>query len=114
MVKNKNNSDVKINNLSCYNNPKTNRKCKNGEFLPYIEIGSNDYYNNEDIEHLNSNQDNLNNIEYPDDLFKTNKNNVFECYVAEYDPPDIKIIINPDYLKEIAKILKILLFEISF
>lgn len=107
MVKNTNKSKVKIDDLCCYRNPKTKKKCSNNENFPRIDIKANVHYNNEDIEHSDNNNDNLNNIEYCDNSIKTSKAQLFESYVAEYEPPDIRIIMNTEYLKEIVKELKI-------
>jgi len=107
MVKNTNKSKVKIDDLHCYKNPKTKRKCSNNEYIPSIDIRTNVHYLYGDVEHLDNNNDNLNNIEYCDNSIKTNKGQLFESYVAEYEPPNIRIIINTEYLKEIVKELKI-------
>jgi len=107
MVKNPNKSKGKKDDLRCYKNPKTKKKCSNNEYFLSIDIKANNHYNNEDIEHLDNNNDNLNNIEYCDNSIRTNKGQLFERYVVEYKPPNIRIIINTEYLKEIVKELKI-------
>ena len=107
MTNNKNNKNIKLGDLHCYKNPKTKRKCSNNEFIPNIDIGTNVHYYNENIEHLDANKDNLDNIEYSNDSITTNKNEFFESYIAEYEPADIMIIINKEYLREIVKELKI-------
>lgn len=107
MGKNTNKSKVKIDDLSCYKNPKTKRKCSNNEYYPNIDIGANVHYNNEDIEYLDNNKDNLNNIEYSDGSIQTIKGQLSGSYVSEYESPNIRIIINTEYLKEIVKELKV-------
>ena len=80
MVKNKNKSNIKIDDLNCYKNLKTKRKCSNKENFPSIAIGTNFHYNNEDVEHLDNNKVFLNNKS------KNQKNlNVFSINTKRYD-----------------------------
>lgn len=107
MTNNKNNSNIRSGDLYCYKNPKTKRKCSKNIFFPKNDIGTNVHYPNANFEYMDNNKDNLDCIKYSDSSIKTNKKQLFESYVAEYKSPEIKIILNTEYLREIVKELKV-------